>query len=154
MKNQPTLSRRDVHRALLTTALAMIGRPSVAMARRVVPLFNFAIAGGYYHGLKAALGRIGPGTRLDLVREPHNVYDANAIAVYLDSLKLGFIPRAANSPVAHLLDRGERVMADVVRMLDTRRSSEILDDLVFTGFISGDPMIRLTVEEPIDGFIA
>jgi hypothetical protein len=108
-----------------------------------------AIAGGHHHGLEAALGRIAPGTKLALVREAANPYDADAVAVHLDGLMLGFIPREANSPVARLLDRGARVTAEVVRMLDIRRSSEVPDELVFTAFSSGDPMIRLTAETPV-----
>ncbi|KAF0227105.1 MAG: hypothetical protein FD175_2867 [Beijerinckiaceae bacterium] len=141
-----TFSRRDVNRALLATALAIVGGRQ-AVARPSVTLFDFAIAGGHHHGLETALGRITPGTKLALVREAANPYDADAVAVHLDGLKLGFIPREANSPVARLLDRGERVTAEVVRMLDIRRSSEVPDELVFTAFASGDPMIRLTVEE-------
>lgn len=85
--------------------------------------------------------------KLTLVREAANPYDANAVAVHLDGLKLGFIPRKANSPVARLLDRGERVVAEVVRMLDDRHSSELPDDVVVTGADWGDPVIRLTVEK-------
>lgn len=145
MGNQGTFTRRDVNRALLVTALAIVGGHK-AIARPSVPLFDFAIAGGHHHGLEAALGRITPGTKLALVREAANPYDADAVAVHLDGLKLGFIPREANSPVARLLDRGERVTAEVVRMLDIRRSIEVPDELVFTAFARGDPMIRLTAE--------
>lgn len=148
MEDQGTFTRRDVNRALLATALAIVGGHK-AIARSSMPLFDFAIAGGHHHGLEAALGRIAPGTKLALVREAANPYDADAVAVHLDGLKLGFIPREANNPVARLLDRGERVTAEVVRMLDIRRSSEVPDELVFTAFSSGDPMIRLTVEGPV-----
>ncbi len=145
MEDQGIFSRRDVNRALLATALAVVGGRNIT-THASVPLFDFAIAGGYHHGLEAALGRIKPGTKLVLVREAANPYDADAVAVYQDGLKLGFIPREANTPVARLLDRGERVTAEVMRMLDIRRSSEVPDELVFTAFASGDPMIRLTVE--------
>jgi HIRAN domain len=147
MDNQGTFTRREVNRALLATALALVGGRK-AIARPSVPLFDFAMAGGHHHGLEAALGRITPGTKFTLVREAANPYDADAVAVHLDGLKLGFIPREANSPVARLLDRGERVTAEVVRMLDIRRSSEVPDALVFTAFARGDPMIRLTAEGP------
>jgi hypothetical protein len=145
MSDSGSFTRRDVNRALLATALAIAGG-RIAVARAATPLFDFAIAGGHFHGLEAALGRIEPGTKFALVREADNPYDANAVAVYLDGLKLGFIPREANSPVARLLDRGERVSAQVLRMLDIQRASEVPDELVFTGFTSGDPMIRLVVE--------
>lgn len=148
MADEDTFTRRDINRALLTTALAIAGGRNV-VGRLSAPLFDFTIAGGQYHGLETALERIKPGMQLALVREAANPYDPDAVAVHLDGLKLGFIPREANSPVAHLLDRGERVTAEVLRMLDIRRSSEIPDEPVFTTFASGDPMIRLTVESQI-----
>jgi hypothetical protein len=145
MEDHPTFTRRDVNRALLATALALVGGRT-AIARPALPLFDFAIAGGYHHGLEGALDRIAPGTKLTLVREATNPYDADAVAVHLDGVKLGFIPREANSPVARLLDRGECVTAEVVRMLDIKRAYEVPKELVFTAFRSGDPMIRLTAE--------
>jgi hypothetical protein len=145
MEDQGIFTRRDVNRALLATAFAIVGRRNI-VARPSVPLFDFAIAGGHHHGLDAALGRITPGMRLVLVREAANPHDADAVAVHLDGLKLGFIPREANSPIARLMDRGVRVTAEVLRMLDIRRPSEVPDELVFTAFSSGDPMIRLTAE--------
>lgn len=84
-----------------------------------------------------------------MVREAANPYDADAVAVHLDGLKLGFIPREANSPVARLVDRGDCVTAEAVRIPDIRQSSEVPDELVFTAFESGNPMIRLTVEGAI-----
>jgi hypothetical protein len=42
------------------------------------------------------------------------------------------------------MDAGARVTAEIITMLDIRRASEVPQDLVFTFFRSGDPMIRLT----------
>ena len=145
MVDPNTFTRRDINRALLATAFAFAAGREV-IARTSEPLFDFAIAGGYHHGLGAVLGRIQPRMKLALVREAANPFDADAVAVHLDGVKLGFIPRVANSPVARLLDRGERVSAEVLRMLDIQRFSEVPDQLVFTGFSSGDPMIRISVE--------
>ena len=143
-RERATFTRREVNLALLATALAIAGGGK-AIARPSVPLFDFAIAGGHYYGLAAALPRLQPGTRLTLVREALNPYDGDAVAVHLDGEKLGFIPRKANSPVARLLDRGEAVTAEVIRMLNLRRLEDLPDDLVFTAFMRGDPMIRLLV---------
>ena len=139
------LTRRDANKALLATAFAVLGGRVVA-ARASTPLFDFAIAGGNYHGLRTAVRHMEPGMKLALVREPANPYDANAVAVYMDGLKLGFVPRAANRPVAALLDRGQQVRAEVVRTLDVQRASNVPKELVFTGFSSGDPVVRLTTE--------
>jgi hypothetical protein len=144
-----TFTRRHVNRALLATALALVGGRN-AVARVPLHLFDFAIAGGRHYGLESVVRRLEPGTRLALVREAANPYDADAVAVHLDGLKLGFIPRGTNSPVARLLDRGECVSAEVVRILDIEQPSDIPEELVFTAFTAGDPMIRLVAEPCFD----
>ncbi len=144
LAERTAFTRRDVNLALLATALA-IASGGKAIARPALPLFDFAIAGGHYYGLQDALPRLQPGTQLTLVREALNPYDGDAVAVHLDGTKLGFIPRKANSPVACLLDRGEAVTAQVIRMLNLRRLADLPEDLVFTAFTRGDPMIRLFV---------
>lgn len=132
---EPTVfSRREVNRALLTAALP-------------TPLFDFAIAGGFYHGVQAAQATLRPGMALDLRREPENPHDADAIAVHLPvGLILGYVPCVANTPVVRLLDSGRTVRGKIVRMPTAERDEDISDDLVFTCFTSGDPMIRLTAE--------
>ncbi len=148
MVEPPTFSRREVNRALLATAFGMLslGRGSTkAAAVLSTPLFDFAIAGGFYHGLQAAQATLRPGMVLDLRREPYNPHDADAVAVHLtDGLMLGYVPRVANTPVARLMDAGGNVRAEIIRILTAERDEDIPDDLVFTCFTSGDPMIRLT----------
>jgi hypothetical protein len=145
-----TFSRREVNRALLATAFGMLsgGRGSAKIAAALsTPLFDFAIAGGFYHGLQTVQATLRPGMVLKLRREPDNPHDADAVAVHLpDGLMLGYVPRVANTPVARLLDGGRPVRAEIVRMLTAERDDDIPDDLVFTCFTSGDPMIRLTAE--------
>lgn len=140
-------TRRDVNRALLASTIALVAKPLPALVAPR-PLFNFAIAGGSYHGLHAALPGLSPGLHLTLQREAENPHDANAVAVLgPDGVKLGYIPREANAPIAALMDAGKRVDAEITAMLDIRRSRDIPDDLVFTGFQTGDPMIALTVRD-------
>ena len=146
MSEDAAFTRREVNRALLVAALALAGGSrATASTRQPVRLFDFAIAGGWHHNLQAALGQLTPGTALRLVREATNAFDPDAVAVHmLDGLKLGYIPREANTPIARLLDRGEAIDAVVILKLTVRISAEIPGDLVFTSFCSGDPMVRLT----------
>ena len=50
---------------------------------------------------------------LDLVREPDNAYDSNAIMVLYEGHHLGYIPKALNEGMAALMDRGEVLLAHV-----------------------------------------
>jgi hypothetical protein len=142
-------SRRDVNRALLVTAFALLmpgGRTIAAEAD--TPLFDFAIAGGGHHGLyrDGMRDALSFGERLLLRAEPKNPHDSNAVAVHhTDGLMLGYIPRGANEPIARLLAAGARIDAEVVERLHVRNGEKAPDDLAFTFFLNGDPRIRLTL---------
>jgi hypothetical protein len=55
-----------------------------------------------------------PGDALDLMREPENPHDADAIAVYWRGYQLGYLPREENRTLARLLDGGAELRAQVV----------------------------------------
>lgn len=57
---------------------------------------------------------------LILRREPDNFADKNAIALYWQDQKLGYIPRTDNVVIAQLMDKGEQLGA---RMTDLSLSS-------------------------------
>ena len=139
------LTRREAGGALLGGALALVV-PGAAPARAAsVPLLDFAIAGGWYHGLCRTWKTLAVGERLVLRAEPENPCDANAVAVHrADGLMLGYVPRAANPPIARLLRGGATIEAEIVGRLD-QGDGEEGDALAFTSFMEGDPRIRLTL---------
>jgi hypothetical protein len=57
----------------------------------------------YYEGMEL-LNDMKEGDMLELVREPENEYDANAIALHWNNRKVGFIPAMHNETIAKLLD--------------------------------------------------
>lgn len=140
-------SRRDVNRALLAGAFALLtpAGPMIAAQART-PLFDFAIAGGWHHGLWGIRDYLVRGERLLLRAEPDNLHDLNAVAIHhADGLMLGYLPRIANEPIARLLAQGVRVDAEVVERLNISQGQDVPGDLVFTSFTNGDPRIRLTM---------
>jgi hypothetical protein len=140
-----TFTRREVETSLIAAASLIAASGSRAAARGTrARLFEFAIAGGWHHGLDKARHTIAVGDRLVLRAEPENPHDANAVAVERsDGLMLGYVPRKANEPIARLLAEGAEVEAEVVGRLDVRRESDIPSDLAFTSFTTGDPIVRL-----------
>jgi hypothetical protein len=56
------------------------------------------------------------GDRLELVREPGNPHDPNAVRVDWQGRKLGYVPRRENAAVAWGLDRGAPLRARVSRL--------------------------------------
>jgi hypothetical protein len=60
------------------------------------------------------------GDRLELVREPDNPHDRNAVRVEWRGRKLGYVPRAENEALAWAMDRGETVTARISRLQEHR----------------------------------
>lgn len=143
------VTRREVNLSLLSAAFAAVAGLPASVRAAPSHLFDFAIAGGYHYELRKELPDLRPGTRLSLIRESKNPYDANAVAVHTQAgAKLGFIPRCANTPIAQLLDAGREVYAEVQGLVEFSRSRDVPKELVFTNVASGDPVIRLTTFHP------
>lgn len=108
------MRRRD----LIHTLCSLLGigtlatRSAYAAAPREILLARMHIAGTAYYDAAAAAGRLRPGQRLALRRQPRNPYDALAIEVLgLEGRKLGYVPRRRNEMPARLMDAGKRVCA-------------------------------------------
>ena len=88
-------------------------RPSVRLLVQNSPLagFRYAEAAEVWPHLSA-------GDALDLVREPDNPHDANAVRVEWRGRKLGYVPRAENGALAWAMDRGESLRARVSRLAE------------------------------------
>ena len=65
-----------------------------------------------------------------------------AVAVWRGDLKLGYVPRAANRPLARLLAEGARIEADVMRVIAD--SGKDRTPFAYTSYGEGDPVIRAT----------
>ena len=53
------------------------------------------------------------GDKLELIRDRYNIYDKNAIAVYLGNNQLGHISRELAEKLAPRMDRGENFICHV-----------------------------------------
>jgi hypothetical protein len=54
--------------------------------------------------------------RLELIREPDNRHDGNAVRVEWKGHKLGYVPRRENQAVAQEMDRGTRLSANISKL--------------------------------------
>ena len=87
----------------------------VAADKRVV-LQESPLAGFEHHKGDHVWSWMREGSRLRLIREAANPHDGNAVAVYFNGDKLGYLPRRENAAVAQLLDRGHAVDATILRL--------------------------------------
>lgn len=74
------------------------------------------LAGYRYAEAAEVLPMLRLGDALQLVREPDNPYDANAVRVDWQGRRLGYVPRRSNAALAWGLDRGTALRARVSRL--------------------------------------
>lgn len=79
-------------------------------------LMSFHIRGFQHWDGALVLNQLQAGSELDLVAEPDNPYDSQAVALYFDQTKLGYIPAEENGLLATMIFFGH-VDAFTVRVL-------------------------------------
>ena len=71
---------------------------------------EFYIAGVKFHQYKTVLNDVSEGNTLQLIPEPSNKFDPNAVQIYFDNgdkaAFLGFVPKKFSSEVSALMEVG------------------------------------------------
>ncbi|MBN2777296.1 MAG: HIRAN domain-containing protein [Bacteroidales bacterium] len=76
-------------------------------------LTHFNIAGLTYWDAAEVFTELTIGTELQFEAETDNKYDPEAVAIYFDKSKLGYIPRKMNTTISTLLQCGYTDIFDV-----------------------------------------
>ena len=74
------------------------------------------IAGVTYDNRQSAVKKLQIGKKITFTREPENLYDHNAIAVYCKGEQLGYVPASIASRVAPHLDAGYLISGTVIEV--------------------------------------
>jgi len=111
-------------RFFLERVTAFIGISTVAPAisaadKQPIELQHSPVAGFQYHHGESLWSRLTPGVPLGLVREPNNPYDPRAVRIEFDGVKIGYVPRAENATIAHLMDSGRHVSASILAVRES-----------------------------------
>jgi len=111
-------------RFFLERITALIGISTVAPAVRAagkqsIELQHSPVAGFQYHHGESLWSRLTPGVPLSLVREQNNPYDPRAVRIEFDGVKIGYVPRAENATIAHLMDSGRHVSASILAVRES-----------------------------------
>lgn len=116
-------------RAILAAAAlaVMAAIPCARAAEAVIIVQRSPLAGFRHYEGGQVLRDLRPGDRLELVREPGNPYDANAVRVEWRGIKLGYVPRRDNAAVARQLDRGAALEARLAGIRQNRNRSVRLE---------------------------
>ena len=128
------MKRRNFIKTLLGLPLLIpskkaLTQPNPKHARRDVLIQTSSIAGFQYYQGEFFWEQLSVGDELLLIREPDNPYDENAVAIYWEGIKLGYLPRVENIAVARMMDKGQRINA----LIENKQKSD-------------DPWERMTVE--------
>ena len=104
-------------RFLLTISLLLLlGSASAESVRILVQ--SSPLAGSQYYAASEMWREMQVGDALDLIREPDNRHDRNAIRVEWRGHKLGYVPRAENPAVAAAMDQGDKLLARIARLTE------------------------------------
>lgn len=103
--------------------LAGFCAPSLWGAEAVIVVQRSPLAGFRHYEARENWRHMAVGDRLQLVREPDNPYDANAVRVEWRGVKLGYVPRRDNAAVARQMDRGAALEARVAGLRENRNRS-------------------------------
>jgi hypothetical protein len=87
---------------LIISLLLMLGSAGAESVRVLVQ--NSPLAGSQYYAASEMWLAMKVGDALELIREPDNRHDRNAIRVEWRGHKLGYVPRAENRAVAAAMD--------------------------------------------------
>ena len=99
----------------LLLAAALVAAPCAWSAEVRLLVQRSPLAGFRYHEAPRLFEALVPGQPLELVREPGNPHDFNAVRVDWRGHKLGYVPRAQNGAIAWAMDRGETLDARIVQ---------------------------------------
>lgn len=98
-------------------------------------LASFYISGMQYWDGTMAVGSLKPGDALKLVAEFDNPHDPQAIAIYSESVKMGFVPRDENQILSQLLyfGHGEALTCRVLQVnIEAHPARQVLAGVYFT----------------------
>jgi hypothetical protein len=107
------MKRRTFFKQLFGSIGVAATGATIAVETQSVLIQESPIAGFQFHEGDAIWPSLAVGEKLALMREATNTHDPDAVAVYFQNNKLGYVPRAENSAIAQMLDRGETLEAKI-----------------------------------------
>ncbi len=128
------MNRRLLIKTLLGLATSIplgIKAASSLNAKGTVLLQESPLAGFQYYKGAVLWQQLREGQILRLVREKLNSFDERAVAVYWHDQKLGYLPRDENATVSQLLDRGENLAAENMRLKNSSNPWERIKMKIF-----------------------
>jgi len=87
-------------------------------------LFKFFIAGVKFHQLDTVIDELTLDMVLDLVPEPTNKFDPNAVKIMHNGVMLGYVPKKFSSEVSARIEAGQVVTCKLIEINRTAQPWE------------------------------
>ena len=114
---------------------------------------NYSIVGMNHRKAEAFVAALKPGVKVKLVREPDNKFDKNAVAVWIDDVHVGYIPKNQNVALAAAIDATGKlwtppvpVVTGNVAMDSSASFTKAIDAKFVRSPNSGYPMAEVAAE--------
>ena len=112
------MNRRDFITNLLGLPLLIpfkdtFCKPDIGNTSKAILIQTSSIAGFQFCDGEKLWDQLSIGVILQLIREPGNPYDENAVELYWRNNKLGYLPRVENTAVAQMMNQGQEITARI-----------------------------------------
>jgi hypothetical protein len=85
---------------------------------------TFYIAGVQHHELHEVIEDLAEGDELDLICEPENKFDPNAVRIESDGTMLGYVPKKFSAEVSAALEIGHDLECCITKLTPTAKPWE------------------------------
>lgn len=97
---------------------------ALAPFTREVFLLDITVAGtGFCEKIDEVFPKLQLETVLKMQRDPKNRYDENAIGIYYDDIRIGWVPRTMNTVISRLMDAGKAFFCRITNLSSEEKSS-------------------------------
>jgi hypothetical protein len=79
---------------------------------------SFEVAGIEYYEAFRVIDKLKPNVLVKLVPDEKNIHDENAVAIYFQDYKLGYVPRSANYSIARILKAGWNIFEAYIQYVN------------------------------------
>ncbi len=113
---------KSLFKALSALSLLALGKkPATAAAssNREILLQSSLVAGFQFYEGKRLWNSLRPNDTLQLVAEPENPHDDQAVKVMWNDSQLGYVPRHDNTAISQMLHRGQILIARIGEMQES-----------------------------------
>lgn len=91
---------------------------------------KFYVAGVQHHNLPKVISRLIEGDDLDLVPEPTNKFDSNAVRIEYEGIMLGYVPRKLSAEISAALEVGTNLSCTIETLTPENKPWEQLEVVI------------------------